>query len=100
MRFPKPPGPPDWYWRLPLAGRQRYCRWFVWKWEAVHRFCTRILTARTLFVHLPEACRYSAYCWKADRREGRTVRESISYLRYYWGICWRSWMYPLVDGPS
>lgn len=98
MRFPRCPGPPRWYWRLPTKWRQRYCRWYVWKWEAVHEICTRVLTRRVLLESLPEAMSFSWYLLRADlddrRRNGGSNpawSDIIGLQRSYWAACWRSW---------
>lgn len=96
MPFPKPPyTPPAWYWRLPLKWRQRYCRWYIHKWEALYAFFTNVLTRKTLLERIPAVVRYTWYCWHMDRREGNSRRESLDYLRYYWKICWQNWMHPI-----
>lgn len=96
MNVPKPHNtPPAWYWRLPLKWRQRYCRWFVWKWEAVRRFCVNILSRETLFRRIPNAVAFTRFCWAADRRDGIGRRESLNYLGAYWKTCWEHWLHPL-----
>lgn len=96
MRFPKPRyTPPAWYWRLPLKWRQRYCRWYIHKWEALYLFCTNVLTKETLLERLPTVVKFTRYCWYMDRLEGRSRRESLDYLGGYWKTCWGHWMHPL-----
>ena len=98
MRFPKCPKPPKWYWRLPIRWRQLYCRWFVWKWDAVHSVCTRILTREWFRDHFMEALSFSWYLLREDlaerlRRSGRnpTWSDIIGLQRSYWSLCWRNW---------
>lgn len=99
MRFPKPPyTPPKWYWRLPLRWRQRYCRWVIWKWEAAYAFCTHILSRAFLRDGLPRIAEFTWFCLREDRREGKPLRESIGYLRWYWKVCLEHWLHPLPQG--
>ena len=94
MRFPRPPyTPPSWYWRLPLKWRQRYCRWYIHRWESLYRFCTNILSCQFLFGAVPGMIRFSAYCLRCDRRDGIGLGDSIGYLLPYWRDCWRAWWY-------
>lgn len=92
MRFPKPPyTPPQWYWRLPLRWRQRYCRWVIWKWEAAYRFFTNILSRDFLCDGFPRFVSFSLYCLRHDRLDGISLRDTIGYLSSYTRDCWRAW---------
>lgn len=98
MYFPTPyRDPPQWYWKMPLRWRQRYCRWFVWKWEAAYWFFTNILSCRFMFGALPRIVRFSWFCRRMDAREGRSLRESWAYIVPYWRDCWRLWYYMRRD---
>lgn len=96
MRFPKPTyTPPKWYWRLPLRWRQRYCRWVIWKWEALHGFFTHILTKETFCRRIPAAASFTWYCWRTDRAQRMPPLDRLCHLGGYWRTCWRSWLHPL-----
>jgi len=81
MRIPHPPKPPDFYWKIPLVWRRRYCRWFVNPWWNVYRFAKDYLTWRYFTKTLPEVLSFRKYCFMADMRDFISRRNERSALK-------------------
>lgn len=64
MKLPDLPVP-DWYWKLPLKWRQRYCKIVANPWMKAVRFCDKWISTDG-FKTFVGMVRFKIYCKRAD----------------------------------